>query len=226
MDEETDVGGTSARAGEAFARLVEVMARLRAPGGCPWDRRQTHKSLANHLLEETYETLDAIDRGDVDSLREELGDLLLQVVFHAEIALEDGRFGAAEVAEELIDKLVERHPHVFGDASVRDADDVVVNWELLKHEKKDRASLAEEIPSGLPALLMAHKVQRRVAGATGKFQASASRISSLAEQLEGTPDPDSLVGEILYEAVALAMRSGVDPEGALRRRSLSELSKH
>lgn len=215
--------GEAARAGSAFARLVSLMARLRAPGGCPWDREQTHSSLANHLLEEAYETLDAIDRGDMVHLEEELGDLLLQIVFHSEIAHEEGHFEAADVAEELIAKLVQRHPHVFGDAVVESARDVVVRWEALKHEQKGRASLTEEIPKNLPALLYAHKVQRRIAGATAEFRSSADAIVELAKAAEEGGDQEAVVGDLLYEVVALAMRAGVDPEGALRKRAAARL---
>jgi tetrapyrrole methylase family protein/MazG family protein len=124
--------GAAGRAGPAFEKLVAIMARLRAPGGCPWDAEQTHQSLAVHLLEEAYETLDAIDSGNMHDLEEELGDLLLQVVFHAEIAAETGGFEIGDVVDGLVTKLVDRHPHVFGEVQVRGSADVVANWETLK----------------------------------------------------------------------------------------------
>lgn len=212
------------RAAEAFVRLVSVMARLRAPGGCPWDARQTHSSLAIHLLEEAHETLAAIDRGDSEELEEELGDLLLQIVFHAEIARGDGHFEVADVVDGLVEKLVRRHPHVFGDAKAETADDVVVQWESLKHEQKGRAEIAEGIPRSLPALLLAHKVQRRLAGQSARFEASAERISEMAPSVTEAPDPEEAVGALLYEVVALAQSAGVDPEGALRRHATRALA--
>src|SRR4249920_3421425 len=143
---------------DAFGRLVDIMARLRAPGGCPWDREQTPESLRPYLVEEAYEVLDAIDRGDLDGQRDELGDVLLQVVFHAEIAAERGQFRLADVARAIADKLVRRHPHVFADVQVRDADEVVRNWRRIKAEERRAAgggaepTLLAAVPTGLPAL--------------------------------------------------------------------------
>src|SRR5262245_38554175 len=124
---------------EALGRLVDIMARLRAPGGCPWDREQTHASLRPYLLEEAYEVLDAIDRNEPNALRDELGDLLLQVVFHAELASETGAFTIADVADAIAAKLERRHPHVFGDVAVRGADDVMRNWRDLKAAERSKA---------------------------------------------------------------------------------------
>jgi MazG family protein len=216
----------ASRAAAAFARLVSVMARLRAPDGCPWDAEQTHSSLAIHLLEEAHETLDAIDRKDMSDLEEELGDLLLQVVFHSEIADEQGSFEVGDVIETLLNKLVHRHPHIFGEVKVSSSRDVLVNWEALKHEQKDRPTLDAGIPKGLPALLLANKVQRRVAGHSGEAPAEGEMIQ-VAEQLF-EPDLDrafaeELVGELLYLTVAVAQRLGVDPEGALRRHASAAL---
>src|SRR5437867_12307885 len=154
-------GPVSSRAGgERLLDLVRVMARLRGPGGCPWDLEQTHRSLARHLLEETHETLEAIDSGDPSRLREELGDLLLQVVFHAEMARQEGTFDIDDVAEGITSKLVRRHPHVFGDVEVDSAAEVLVNWERIKAEEKGEHAVDEEIPATLPALSRAAKVQR------------------------------------------------------------------
>lgn len=210
--------GASARAARAFARLVGVMARLRAPGGCPWDAQQTHASLAIHLLEETHETLDAIDRDHMGDLEEELGDLLLQIVFHSEIAAEGGHFEVGDVVEELTAKLVHRHPHVFGKVSVSGPDEVVANWEALKSEQKSRTSLTEGIPQNLPALLLAHKVQRRLSGAGTSHYSSIERLSSLASDLKKGVT-ERAIAEVLFEVVAVAMAEGIDPEGALRKRS-------
>ena len=220
MEETLDAPRTGAaeRAGPSFARLVDVMARLRAPGGCPWDAEQTHQSLAVHLLEEAYETLDAIDSGSMPDLEEELGDLLLQVVFHAEIAGESGRFEVGDVVDGLVQKLIDRHPHVFGEVKVRGSADVVANWETLKKAQKGRTTLAEGLPKGLPALVYAHKVLRRVSGVGHQYDASPERLAELAASAGHQPDEDS-IGELLLHVVALAGEAGIDPEGALRRRS-------
>lgn len=194
------------------------MARLRAPGGCPWDAEQTHHSLAVHLLEETYETLDAIDSGVAGDLREELGDLLLQIVFHSEIAQGSGTFDVVEVIDELVAKLVDRHPHVFGEVDVADPAQVVANWESIKRRSKGRATLAEGLPKGLPALVYAHKVIRRASGAGFAPEPSAGRVAELAGALGPRP-ADAAIGELLLEVVAVAGAAGVDPEGALRRQS-------
>ena len=208
----------AARAAIAFEHLVAVMARLRAPGGCPWDAEQTHQSLAVHLLEEAHETLDAIDSGNMADLEEELGDLLLQVVFHAEIAAEIGEFEIGDVVDGLVRKLVDRHPHVFGEVQVRGSADVVANWETLKKQQKGRTTLTEGLPKGLPALVYAHKVLRRVSGVGHEFDASPGRLAGLAGAL-GSAVTEENVGDLLLEVVALAGAAGIDPEGALRRRS-------
>lgn len=194
------------------------MAHLRAPGGCPWDQEQDHKSLAVHLLEEAHETLDAIDSGNMVDLQEELGDLLLQIVFHAEIAEGGGHFDITDVLQGLVNKLIDRHPHVFEEVHVEGAADVVSNWEAQKKVEKGRTSIAEGIPKGLPALIFAHKVLRRASGAGYRYDATVERLKELAAGLDGEVS-EELVGDLLLEAVALAGAAGVDPEGALRRRS-------
>src|SRR4030088_1965573 len=150
-----------------IAAIFEVVARLRAPGGCPWDREQTHESLRPYLLEETYELLEAIDSGDDAKLKEELGDLLLQVAMHAEIASEDGRFNAAEVSEAVAAKMVSRHPHVFGSTSVADAEEVLRNWEHQKAHEARKAgkeeSVVDRVTATLPALAWALGLQKRAA---------------------------------------------------------------
>ncbi len=206
------------RAGPAFERLVAIMARLRAPGGCPWDAEQTHRSLAVHLLEEAYETLDAIDSGNMHDMAEELGDLLLQVVFHAEIAQETGQFEIGDVVDGLVKKLVDRHPHVFGEVEVAGSAEVVANWETLKKQQKGRTTLDEGLPKGLPALVYAHKVLRRASGVGHDFGASSGRLAQLSAGM-GTRVTEESVGDLLLEVVALAGSAGIDPEGALRRRS-------
>ena len=197
----------------ALTSLALVMARLRSADGCPWDQEQSHASLRIHLLEETYEVLEAIDRGELgEELEEELGDLLLQVAFHAQLAADDGRFDLAGVADRIVTKLVHRHPHVFGDRSVADADEVVRNWETIKKdEKSERTSPFDGIPSALPALLAAYKVQKRAA--VLGFQPSEGDAHSV---VLGALEGHRTIGEALFALVALARSRGVDPEGALR----------
>ncbi len=191
-------------AGGPLLELVAVMDRLRSPGGCPWDAEQTHQSLARYLLEEAYEVLEALDSGDRDHLREELGDLLLQVVFHARVAAEHRTdpWGIDEVARGIVDKLVRRHPHVFADVTVSGAADVESNWEALKAVEKGRRSALDGIPSAMPALARADKVLARL---------ERSGLG-VAPVLEG----DDTFGARLLELVAEARTAGVDPEAALR----------
>ena len=207
-------GAYLARSGaSSLGRLALVMARLRSTDGCPWDQEQTHASLRVHLLEESYEVLDAIDRGELgEELEEELGDLLLQVAFHAQLAADDGRFDLADVADRIVTKLIHRHPHVFGDRSVADADEVVRNWEAIKKDEKSRSGVFEGLPAGLPALLAAFKVQKRAA-ALG-FQPDLAEATRNLEEALAAEDPD--LGRALFWLVAVARSEGIDPEGALR----------
>ena len=208
-----------------IARFVELVAALRA--GCPWDREQTHESLRRHLLEEAYEVLEAIDNLDVESgigydhLEEELGDLLFQVLFHSQLAAEQGRFTLADVATTVHDKLRSRHPHVFGEVEVSGADEVVRNWEELKKAEKDRDSVFDGIPDALPALAFATKVAKKTAGLreTGVVSGEAPQgVAALEEQLAAAVDSpdDDTIGELLAAVVELARTTGVDPENALR----------
>lgn len=212
----------SSRGGERLLDLVRVMARLRGPGGCPWDREQTHRSLARHLLEEAHEVLDAIDADDRGRLREELGDLLLQVAFHAQIAADDGAFDIDDVAEGIVRKLIRRHPHVFGEASVSGAEEVLLNWERIKAEEKGEHPVEHDIPPTLPALARAAKVQRRAAGAGFDFRSAEAALGKLREEVEelaqAPPErAEGELGDVLFAAVAVARALGVDPESALRR---------
>ena len=217
----------SSAAGERLLDLVRVMARLRGPDGCPWDREQTHVSLARHLLEETHETLEAIDAGDPERLRDELGDVLLQIVFHAQMAAEAGDFDVDGVAEGIVRKLVRRHPHVFGDAAVAGAEDVLVNWERIKEEERGRAPVDEAIPASLPALARASKVQRRAAGLGGAEvggppdDALRDAVAALAAAGEDAAVVEERLGDLLFAAVAVARAHGVDAEQALRRSTAS-----
>ena len=213
----------SSQGGERLLDLVRVMARLRGPGGCPWDREQTHASLARHLLEETHEALDAIDADDGERLREELGDVLLQVVFHAQMAADDGDWDVDDVAQGIVEKLIRRHPHVFGEVEVAGAEEVLINWERIKAEEKGDRPIENDIPATLPALARASKVQRRAAGWGFEWRSPASALEALKEEvreLETHTDADNAeeeVGDVLFAAVAVARKLGVDPESALRR---------
>ncbi|MEX1047555.1 MAG: nucleoside triphosphate pyrophosphohydrolase [Actinomycetota bacterium] len=212
----------SGRNGEQLLDLIRVMARLRAPGGCPWDREQDHRSLAKHLLEETHEVIDAIDSDDAGRLRDELGDLLLQVVFHAEIAREEGEYDIDDVAEGIVRKLIRRHPHVFGDAEVDSAGEVLVNWERIKSEEKGEHGVEHDIPKTLPALARASKVQRRAAGSGFEWRTKDAAMAKLREEvgeLDGASpeNAEEELGEVLFAAAAVARSLGVDPESALRR---------
>ena len=199
------------------------MARLRGPGGCPWDLEQDHRSLARHLLEETHEALEAIDAGDRDLLREELGDVLLQVVFHAQMAADDGAWDVDDVAEGIVRKLIRRHPHVFGEVEVSGADEVLVNWERIKAEEKGPQALEDDIPEALPALARAAKVQRRAGGWGFEWRSVDSAMEALREEvgeLEHHTDADNAeqeIGDVLFATVSVARKLGVDAESALRR---------
>ena len=211
-----------------------MMARLRAPGGCPWDAEQTHDSLARHLLEETHEVLAAIDAGDPDAVRDELGDVLLQVVFHAQIAADEGAWDVDDVAEGLVDKLVRRHPHVFGEVEVSGADEVLVNWERIKADERggEPAGLEDDIPASLPALARAAKVQRRAAGDGFDWRTREAATAKLREELgelEAATSPEQAeaeLGDVLFAAAAVARRLGVDPETALRRTTTRFASRY
>ncbi len=208
-------GARVARRGAAsLGRLAIVMARLRSADGCPWDREQTHESLRVHLIEEAHEVLEAIDHGAIGvELEEELGDLLLQVAFHAQLAADSDRFDISGVADRIVAKLLHRHPHVFGEKEVADADEVVRNWESLKAEEKDRVDAFEGIPASLSALLAAYKTQKRAAGLG--FEATEDEARARVTERLADPSAEGL-GEALFWLVALARASGIDPEGALR----------
>jgi XTP/dITP diphosphohydrolase len=200
--------------GARLLDLVEVMDRLRRE--CPWDREQTHESLVRYLVEEAYETIEAIETGDRDHLREELGDLLLQVMFHARVASEhpDQPFAIDDVAGDIVEKLVRRHPHVFGDADASDPATVEANWESIKAAEKSRTSALEGVPAGLPALAWAEKVVGRVA------RSSAALSVPLPDEPAYTSEA---LGDVLFAIVAAAHAAGIDPEQALRARVRQEM---
>ena len=202
--------------GSAFLSLVEVMDRLRSPGGCPWDVRQTHESLVEYLVEETYETVEAIETGDRAGLREELGDLLLQVVFHARIAQEDpeNAWGIDDVVEGIIAKLVGRHPHVFGDEVAGTADEVEANWHARKAIEKGRTSVTDGIPMQLPALVLAAKVLARSVAFTDDLGESSRHEAALAAVDDVFSE--EAFGDLLLGLVAIGRDEGWDAEAALR----------
>jgi len=223
----------SGEEGRRLLDLVRVVARLRAPDGCPWDRAQTHRSLRRHLLDETYELLDAIEEGDPVRLREELGDLLLQAVFHAQMAADEADFDIDDVAEVTVEKLIRRHPHVFADVEADTPDQVYANWERIKTGEGEERPVDAEMPGSLPSLLAAQKVQRRAAGRGFDWAELAGTVDKVREELgeletaaaehegadrEGAAK-DALeeeVGDVLFAVTALARKLGVDAESALR----------
>jgi MazG family protein len=224
----------SGRGGRRLLDLVRVVARLRAPDGCPWDRAQTHRSLRRHLLDETYELLDAIEDGDPVRLREELGDVLLQAVFHAQLAADERSFDIDDVAEGTVEKLIRRHPHVFADVRADTPDEVYANWERLKSEEAGGPQAIDAgMPGSLPSLVAAQKVQRRAAGRgfdwadlAGAVDQVRDELAELEEAAQGRGGEeregnakDALekeVGDVLFAVTALARKLGVDAETALR----------
>jgi tetrapyrrole methylase family protein/MazG family protein len=208
--------------GHMLLHLVAVMARLRGPGGCPWDAEQTHQTLAKHLLDETYELLEAIEAGTDQDIAEELGDLLLQVVFHAQMGADARTFDVDDVASALIDKLVRRHPHVFGDVEVAGAREVVENWDAIKQHEKGRSSAVEGVTETLPALAYAQKLQRR-AGSAGFDRSGVdgvlAKVREEAEELAraGEEEREDELGDLLFAIVALGRHLHLDAEAALRR---------
>ncbi len=208
----------------SFERFQETIAHLRAPEGCPWDRKQTHASLRPYLLEETYEVLDALDTGDVAALREELGDLLLQIVLHSQIAIDEGEFRMADVIATINEKIVRRHPHVWGSTEVSDEQDVKVNWDRLKQAEKNHRgkSRLDGVPKSLPALVQSHSYQDRAARVGFDWDSMEPVIAKVREELDEAltaEDAESRAGEIgdlLFAVVNLARWLDVEPESALR----------
>jgi tetrapyrrole methylase family protein/MazG family protein len=208
----------------SFERFQEIIAHLRAPEGCPWDQKQTHTSLRPYLLEETYEVLDALDSGDVDALCEELGDLLLQIVLHSQIAVESGEFSMADIIAAISEKIIRRHPHVWGEIEVNDEQDVKVNWDRLKQAEKngERTSRLDGVSNSLPALSQAHSYQDRAARVNFDWDTIEPVIAKVREELDelltaGTVDERAHeVGDLLFAVVNLARWLDVDPESALR----------
>jgi tetrapyrrole methylase family protein / MazG family protein len=202
-------------------RLSKIVAQLRSPNGCPWDREQTHQSLKPHLLEECYELIDAIDAGDDTELKEELGDLLLQVVLHSQMAAEENRFTLDEVASVIADKLVHRHPHVFGEMRLPNSEAVLNQWDKIKRtEKIERISALDGVPRGLPALARAQKIQEKAARIGFDWNDPAGPLEKIHEELrevETTPESklEEEIGDLLFAVVNLARKKNLDAEQTL-----------
>jgi MazG family protein len=210
-----------------FQRLCAIVAKLRAPDGCPWDREQTNETLLPGLIEEAYEVAGAVRAGDDQNLREELGDLILLAVMHSQIAEENGRFNIAGVLEEVTAKLIRRHPHVFGSSGVRDTDGVVKQWEAIKREEKDDAGghYLGNLPAALPALMRAQKAQKKAARVNFDWNAISDVVAKVDEELAeakeaiASRDPSAIadeIGDLLFAVVNLARKSELDAETVLQ----------
>jgi len=225
---------SSPSAGEKFTELVNLIARLRAPGGCPWDREQTHESLKPMLLEEAYEVIEAIDDGNDDEFIGELGDLLLQVVFHSDIASEEARFTIADVIERVASKMIRRHPHVFGEETASTSGEVLRNWEAIKAAElaakgkaADAGSMLDSVSTRLPAVMEAFQMTTKVSRVDFDWPDVASVLEKLDEEVaelkeavaSPTPNHQEIAGEVgdlLFVAVNVARLLGIDPESALK----------
>ena len=213
---------------EEFGKLVETVAKLRSPQGCPWDREQTHESLKRFAIEETYELVEAIDSGDMKRVEDELGDVLLQVLLHAQIASEAGQFDIAGVCRTIRQKLHRRHPHVFGDTEVSGVDEVLVNWEQIKSCEPgydERESVLDGVPESLPALMRAAELSKKAARTGFEWQDIHAIFGKLKEEtgeLEAALDHDNAaeikdeIGDLLFTIVNIARWAKIDPEEALR----------
>ena len=211
-----------------FDQLCDIVAKLRAPDGCPWDREQTNETLLPGLIEEAYEVAGAVRAGDDANLREELGDLILLAVMHSQIAAEDGRFSISEVLEDVTAKLVRRHPHVFGESGVRDTDGVVKQWEAIKREEKSAAAgghYLADLPAALPALMRAQKAQKKAARVNFDWTEIADVVAKVDEEIAETKeaiaarDPGAIadeIGDLLFAVVNLARKSNLDAETVLQ----------
>lgn len=212
--------------GQRFIELLDVMARLRGEGGCPWDRAQTRETLRPFLLEEAYEVLEALEAGDPAALREELGDLLFQVVFHVRLAEERGEFTWDELLDALIRKMVRRHPHVFADTRVDTPQEALAQWEAIKQGEVAQRSVLDGVPRTLPALLRAQRVQDRAARVGFDWRQAREALAKVREELAeldealGAERADAVeaeLGDLLFAAVNVARLAGTDPERALQR---------
>lgn len=206
-----------------IARLLRIMARLRAPNGCPWDREQTHRTIRHNLIEEAYEALDALNAGRMDEFRDELGDLLLQIVFHAQMASETGAFDFDAIARSIADKLVRRHPHVFGNVRADTTGAVLRQWESIKKQEKQSHSIFAEIPRSLPALRKADKIQRKAARVGFDWQHTRDVLAKVEEELRELKGARTRrqfqeeLGDLLFATVNLARFERLDAEDLLNR---------
>lgn len=207
----------------AFRRLLDVMARLRGPDGCPWDLAQDHDSIKGHLVEEAYEAIDALDAADDEHFAEELGDLLLQIVFHARIAEERGAFDMTTVIESVLAKLKRRHPHIFGEVRLATPEEVLSSWERIKRAEKAGKSALDGVPAALPGLMYAQRIQHKAAHVGFDWEASEPVYEKLVEELhelkEAEKDPARLgeeLGDLLFTAVNLGRKLGLEAETELR----------
>ncbi len=214
--------------GKQMQRLIDIVAKLRGPQGCPWDREQTHQSLLTNFIEEVYEFFDAVDQNDIANMREELGDILLQVILHAQIATDNCNFTIEDIAAEISEKLIRRHPHVFGDVQVQSSKQVMVNWEEIKKKEKahKRKSLVDEIPARLPALLRAEKIQKRVAKAGFDWPDMEPVFNKVEEEFgefreavhkKDIEEATGELGDILFSLINVARHQGISAEEALRK---------
>jgi len=206
-----------------FGPLVDIIARLRAPDGCPWDRKQTHRTLRENMLAECYEVLEALDEGDSGKLCEELGDLLMQIVLHAQLASEAGEFELADVMSGISNKLIHRHPHIFGSQKADSAEEVALNWEALKQEERGAdTSILSSVPGQMPALGYSKEIQRRVAQIGFDWENIDGVIDKLVEevgefkQADSQPQREWEFGDLLFTLVNIARRLEIDSEAALR----------
>ncbi|MDR4016152.1 MAG: nucleoside triphosphate pyrophosphohydrolase [Eggerthellaceae bacterium] len=220
-------------AGDEFAAFVDTIAALRAPGGCPWDREQTHESIARNMIEEAYEAVDAIEQHDAAHLREELGDVLLQVVLQSQIAADAGEFTVADVCHDVNEKMIRRHPHVFGEEAAASADEVLSIWDNVKLAEKSASDAQEEAPKGLldavpvsfPALLQAYKISRKAVAVGFEWETVEEVWAKVEEEIaefkqacqNGTAEEKELeFGDVLFSLVNVARKEGIDAETALR----------
>jgi tetrapyrrole methylase family protein/MazG family protein len=214
---------------ENFVKLVDLMARLRGPDGCPWDRKQTTESLKPFLIEECYEVIDALDEGDPRKVKEELGDLLFQIVFHARIAEESGQFTIRDVIDANMKKMIRRHPHVFGDAQLSTDKEVLANWEEIKKREKgyeQRKSILEGVPRSMPSLIRAHRLQERAARVGFDWSRIDEALPKLDEEMaefkeslkkEDAAGIEEELGDIFFMLVNISRFLGINPEDALRK---------
>jgi len=214
---------------ELFRELVEIIAKLRSEEGCPWDREQTHETLKMGIIEEAYEVIETIDQKDDEKLEEELGDLLMQVLLNAQIAKDKGKFDINGVIQKINEKLLRRHPHVFGDLDVKDSEEIMKNWDRIKSEEranKDEYSILDGIPIHLPALIQARKVQSRASRVGFDWDKSSDVLKKVEEEVDelkesivnaDQPNIEEEIGDILFSIVNLSRFLNVEPEDALRK---------